>query len=490
MSNVNINGSVLGSSLQDLLMAPDIEPGDDASYQICKALYTYHPMGAKLADFPLQMAQSKPRKILVPDGPEDVLVEAFEEEWRKIGADIQILNVASLARVYGVASIAMMVKDLEADQPVDYEKLWDADISFNAFDPLNTAGSLVLSQEPNNMDFLKVKGISVQGQAYNRSRTVTLLNERPMYIDYTTSAFGYVGRSIYQRALYQLKSFIRTMITDDMIATKAGVIVAKMQQQSSAIDNMMSLFQGQKRDLLKDAQVGNVLSISTEEEIQSLDLKNMDAPYQLARKNIIENIATASGTPAKLLLSETFAEGFGEGTEDAKHIADFINGIREWMEPLYAFFDKIVRHRAWNEEFYKTIQERFPKEYGKVEYKAAFYKWSNSFKPQWPSLLDEPESEKAQIDKVRLEAITGMLEVLLPQMDPENKAVLIEWAQDNFNALKNLFDSPLVLDMDALKNFTPPEAEAPPGEPKPSKPFADSARGAHSLVRLPSRSQP
>jgi len=477
-----------------MLTAGDIQPGDEPSYQICKTIYSYHPLGAKLADFPIAMAQSQPRKITVPKGPEEALVEAFETEWRRIGADRHIFNLARLARVYGVASIALLVKDIETDVPVDYDKLFDAEIGFNVLDPLNTAGSLVLDQNPNALDFQKVLGVAVQGKAYHRSRTVTLLNEDPIFIEYTTSAFGYVGRSIYQRALYQLKSFISTLITDDMIALKSGVLIAKLVQQSSAIDAMMSAIAGQKRDMVKEAQTGNVISIGAEEEIESLNLQNIDGAYGMARKNIIENIASAASTPAKILLSETFAEGFGEGTEDAKHIAQHINGLRRWLEPAYAFFDKLVRHRAWNPEFYERICAEYPEQYKKAKYKAAFYEWSNSFTTEWPSLLEEPDSEKIKVSDVQLRAIVALVEVLAPLVDPANKAAVLRWAQDNLNALKLLFPTPLDLDFDALIEFAesqpPPEEEAAPGEPKPPKPMSASdsmVRLSDAVARLPAR---
>ena len=503
MSSLNVQGAVLGNSLATLLTASDIQPGDDASYQLCKTIYSYHPMGGKLADFPIQMAQSQQRKISVPKGPEERLVEAFEAEWQAIGADKHIENLARLARIYGISSLALLVKGVEPDQALDFDKLADAEMSINVFDPLNTSGSLVLSQQPNEMDFQKVQGIAVQGQSYHRSRTVVLLNEDPIFIEYTQSAFGYVGRSIYQRALFQLKSFVNTLVTDDMIVTKAGVLVAKMVQQSSAIDQMMAAISGQKRELLKEAQTGNVLSIGTEETIESLDLQNLESPYTAARKNIIENIASASGTPAKLLLSETFAAGFGEGTEDAKHIAMYINGIREWMHPVYEFFDKVVRYRAWNEDFYKTIQAEFPNEYKKKGYKQAFYDWSNSFEAEWPSLLEEPDSDKIKVADVQLRAVIALLEVLLPAVDPHNKMEIIRWASDNFNQLKLLFPTPLTLDYDELETYLastlPGEgqdgeggegADTPPKEPSPPKPFSDAMAGYTSAVaRLPNRSR-
>ena len=64
---------------------------------------------------------------------------------------------------------------------------------FNCFDPLNTAGSLVLNQNPNEIDFQKVKGIIVNGRAYHRTRTVVIMNEDPIYISFTGSAFGVIG---------------------------------------------------------------------------------------------------------------------------------------------------------------------------------------------------------------------------------------------------------------------------------------------------------
>ena len=154
----------------------------------------------------------------------------------------------------------------------------------------------------------------------------------------------------------------------------------------------------------------------------------------------------------------------------------FIDGVREWLGPAYDFFDKIVRYRAWNEDFYRTIQNEFPEEYGDKDYRTAFYEWTNSFAADWPSLLEEPDSEKIEVDKVKMEAVTGILETLLPQMDPENKVRVIRWACDNLNENKMLFGSPLELDWDALESYEPPQppdtGEDQDQEPRPPRPRA------------------
>lgn len=470
-ATINITGSNIGTTLESLLMADEIAPGSDVGYELCKQIYLYHPLGQKMVEKPIDIAMSQPREITIPQSPETMVKEAFEREWLAIGADKHIANVMHISRMYGIGSIIYGAVGVPTDEPINPKDLAGLDLYFNALDPLNTAGSLVLSQDPNSPDFQKHAAIAVSGQPYHRSRSCTILNGSPVYINYTNSAYGFVGRSVYQRALFPLKSFVQSMITDDMVTRKAGLLIAKMKAPGSIIDNMMQKMAAVKRNLLKEAKTNNVMTIGHEESIETLNMMNADGAMTTARKNILENIASAAPMPAKILNNETFAEGFGEGTEDAKATAQYIEGVRRDMAPLYAFFDKIVQYRAWNPEFYKTVQAEFP-EYKNVPYTKAFYDWVNSFKAIWPSLLTEPASEKIKVEDTKLKAIIALVEVLMPSLDPDNKALMIQWAADNFNAQKLLFEQPLELDYQALAEYVPPEPAAGPSEPKP---FAGNA---------------
>lgn len=466
MSTININGSGLGNALETLLTAPDIVPGDQPSYELCKTIYLYHPLGGKIAEAPIAMAMCQEREISVPDGPEDRVRDKFKQQWRDDHCDENIFNVATLARVYGIASLAIVTDKVPANKPIEPKKIADLPISFSVFDPLNTAGSLVLNQDPNAIDFQKITAISVAGVPYHRSRSVTIMNGRPVYIAYTTSAFGFVGRSAFQRALFPLKSFVQSMVTDDLITKKAGVFVAMLKSAGAIIDNIMQSMAGLKRLFVKEATNGNVISIGADEKIETLNMQNVDGAYKLARTNILENIAAGDDMPAQLLNSETFAEGFGEGSEDAKKVARYIDRVRVWMSPLYDFLTPIVQRRAWNEDFYKTIQNEFP-EYRDVLYEDAFFRWQRSFAAIWPSLLTEPESEKVKTDDVRLKGVIATVEVFGPMLDPENRATLLGWAQDILNQNKFLFQSPLFLDIEKLMAYTPPAELEEPHEPKP-----------------------
>jgi uncharacterized membrane protein YgcG len=305
----------------------------------------------------------------------------------------------------------------------------------------------------------------VQGQAYHPSRTFVVLNERPMYLAWTHGAYGYVGRSVYQRAWYPLKSFLKTMVTDDMVTTKAGVIVAKIKQAGSAADAIIAVATRQKRDVVKEAEVGNVINIGVDEEVESLNLMNLDAPMTMARDNILKNCATAADMPAMILNEETFVEGFGEGTEDARRVGLYVKRIRQEMDPHYAWFDEIAMHRAWSPEFYATVQARYPNVFGRVSYIAAFYAWKNTFKAIWPNWLEEEDSDKVRTQEVALRSAIAAATTLLPISDPANQVKIAAWLADTFNDLPNLFKTPIEIDVDSMEQYLQQRAQQQAQQP-------------------------
>lgn len=456
-------GSALTSDLMQILSATEIQPGSDPSYQLCKALYTSHPLGAKLAEAPIDIAQSQAREITVVDGPEDRLKEAFERTWKSIGtigADAIIHNLMRTSRIYGISSLAVGARGLDTEKEIPRSKLHELDLYFNILDPLNTAGSLVLNQDPNAPDFQKPTALRVGSQYYHPANTLVMLNEQPIYISWSNSAFGFVGRSVYQRVLYPLKSYVQTMITDDLVSFKAGVLVAKMKSETSNTNRRVSNMFGWKRSQVKTASTGNVLGIGLEESIESLNMLNLEAPYHLARENILKNITAGAPMPAQLLDMETMVSGFGEGTEDAKNIAHYIDRVRMAMRPAYEFMDTLVQHIAWNPSFYRDLQRDMP-EYKKIPYETAFNQWRNSFSTTWPNLLTEPESEMIIVEDVRFKSVVALIETVSPLLDPLNRARMVMWAADEINARKKLFENQLIIDEGELEKNGPQNVKEP-----------------------------
>jgi hypothetical protein len=468
MATIALNGSSLNPELMLLLGENEgIKPGSQPSYQLCKTIYLYHPWGSKIVDKPIKMAQSQPREIAIPVAP-DIVKAAYLREWKRMKADKAIRNLARTARIYGIGSQAVMIEGEDPSKPLDLKTLWKKDIVFNTFDPLNTAGSLVLNQDPLAIDFQHPVSIRVSGKAFHRTRSCIVMNEAPVYIDYQASTFGFTGRSVYQRALYPLKTFIQTMRTDDLITVKAGVIVAKQEQPGSIIDGAMQWLYAQKRNLLGEAKTSDVLGIGKDESIETLNFQNLQGPYELARKNCKENVASAVPMPAKLLNDETFAEGFGEGTEDAKEIARFVDDTREDLDPIYSWMETLCFHRAINPDLYKLVQKAYPEEYGSRPFEEVFYEWRNSFEAKWPNYLSEPPSELVKVDDVKLRALMALLEILLGQLSPTNKAKLVEFVQDNVNEMKLLFNGrDLDLDLEDIVSYVAPQGAGDDFKPEP-----------------------
>jgi hypothetical protein len=468
MSTISITNTAVGGSLIDLLNAGDIQPGSDIGYNICKTLWEYHPLGGKLVEKPIRLALSKKRLITMDMEADEMCIEAFEREWESLGATNHIRDVMFINRAYGAAGIVYGAEGIPTSEPIDPWKLSELNLYFNQLDPLNMAGSIVTNQNPNAPDFQKpLPYTTAAGQPYHPSRSTVVFNGTPIYLSYQASAFGFTGRSVFLRALYPLKSFIQSMITDDLVTFKSGLIISKMKPAGSIVNRVMSSVAGIKRTYLQQGGTGNVLSIDIDEEISSIDLNNTGLAMTTARDNIIANIAAASDVPAMLLKDEAFTQGFGEGTEDAKAIVQYIHGIREDMASLYKFFDKIVMHRAWNEEFFNAVKNKFPETYGSMTYETAFYFWKDKFTVEWESLMEEPESDKVKVEETKMNGITQMLTAMLPVVDPVNKAKLLVWAQDNINEMQSMFQSTLELDEDLLASYEPPEAVAPLTEPKP-----------------------
>jgi hypothetical protein len=467
MSSITINTNGLTTPLQSIL-AIDLQPGAHLSYQDAKILWIYHPLAAKLVEKPITLAMSKPRKLEIDSPVQEQLIKAFQTEWQNLGCDNHIRDLMNISRAYGVGALAINGATQATNDPIDFWQIANAqDLYVNTYDALNLAGSVVTNQNPNAPDFQKpMQCITAAGQPYHPSKTVTMFHGTPIYLDFQSSSFSFSGRSIFLRSLYPLKSFVQSMMVDDLVSLKSGVIIAKTKQPGSIINNLMQKAAGYKRQILQEAQTGNVISIEIDEEIESINLQNTDKAMTVARDNIIANIASGADVPAIMLKSESMTHGFGEGTEDSKQIVQYIDHIRAEMRPAYEFFDKIVMHRAWNEDFFATLKNTYPDELANTDYKAFFYKCVEEFECKWPSLMEEPESELAKVDESKVKNLVEVLRTLLPIADPENKAKLVEWAESNLNQMKHLFNTEMTLDFDALAEYVPPTPLAEPTEPK------------------------
>jgi hypothetical protein len=124
--------------------------------------------------------------------------------------------------------------------------------------------------------------------------------------------------------------------------------------------------------------------------------------------------------------------------------------LRETMDPVYRFLDRIVMHRAWTPAFFNSMKKKYPEKYEGMSYKEAFYQWANSFSAIWPSYLREPDHDQIKVDDTKMKAAISVYQILEFSFDPENKARLIQWIADAITNNKLLYSSPLQLDYKKL----------------------------------------
>lgn len=485
MNNFSINGAFisagtqLGSALNDILNADDIVPGSAPGYATCKLLYVAHILGAKIVEGPVKLAQSKKRVISIENAPPEAL-KIFEATRTKLRADYFVRNTMYLNRIYGTATLGCGFIDKDNTQPLDLNVVHKEEIYFVAFDSLNTSGSGVLDINPNSPGFLlPAANSSIAGKPWGRGHLITIQNGPPLYLEWSPSAYSFGGRSVFVACLYPMKSFIQTMICDDMVTRKAGLLVAFMKATGSIVNALQQAAASIKRFLLKSGATGEVLGVTTEDRIESLDLQNIDKAMVTARSNIIKNIATAVPMPARLIEQEAFAEGFGEGVEDTKEIIRYTEEIRGEMQPLYDFTDTICQHVAWSPEFLETLRAKYPEIYSRRSDAEMFYSLKNNFKATWPNLLEEPESEKAKQDKVRVEGMLEIVNTLRPMANENGQRALVQFVADNIGEYVALFPVPLSIDPDDFMERPPQPGElgAAPGEAADPEETAEPEKG-------------
>ena len=160
--------SIGGPSI-DLLSAEAIIPGSPAETAPARPSWHTTRLAPKTGGKPHRLGAEPGACITVSNGPESRLVPAFKKEWKEtggaanvtggpVGADAIILNLyRTVLCAYGIASLIVGDRKNQTHRKrrFDLAKVHETDPYYNVLDPLNTAGSLVLDQDPNSPNFQK-----------------------------------------------------------------------------------------------------------------------------------------------------------------------------------------------------------------------------------------------------------------------------------------------------------------------------------------------
>lgn len=466
MAEIQFNNN-LSSELAKILDSEDIQPGTDVGYELCKLLWQYHPLGGKLVEKPIEMAMCKPRQYNVDTDPDERVISQFRDTWERMGINDKVKNFFFVSRCYGAAAIGVGTLGSSCSSPLPSFGMQEDEIYINVWDPLNAAGSMVTDQNPNSPFFQEPKKtLKINNKDWHASRTLKMFNGTPIYLEFQNSTFGFTGRSVFQRILFPMKSYIGTMEANDLVSQKAGVLVAKVSQNGSIANGIKAAASMFKREVIKLARNKGVISIGPQDEVESLNLQNIDKALNAARDNIISDIASGSDVPAILIKEEAFSKGWGEGSEDSKAISQYIDGVRQKIEPVMDFFEELVMYVAWTEDFFNALKNDFP-DIITGNYQQTFHLWKREFTAKWQELVEESPDKRREADSKVIQQAKDLYVAMAPTLDPENRATLADWVSGIVNGTQTYGDFPLIIDMEALANYIPPPPEPNDGNNQP-----------------------
>jgi hypothetical protein len=459
---VNVQPNVPERNTNPLInMLENAVPGDEPSYELCKLLYTKHPIGAKIVEAPIQLVFSQER--VISGVPEDVKNQ-FTATWKKVSAESAIRNTVRLSKIYGVSTLAELSEGI-----------------YNVYDSQNTGGSFGSMNELLSPQFMKTPSVRVLDRVFGPGECIVLHNGPSVYLDYVSSGYGYTGRSVYHAAVFDLGTYLDTMHANRLISQKAGVLVAKIKTMGAAVTGVMQQMSGFKRNLLQEAKTYNVLQVGHEDEVESLNLMHATEANNGSKESILDSIAAAVGMPAIILKSETLAQGLGgSGAEDSKVIANYVSEERTSIQPLYDFMVPRVQKLAWTPEFYESFQATDP-DYQGVPFETALYEWIEAFEFEFPDFLREQKSEKAKSVEARIKLVESAFNLLNGNSSPDDRRMLHQFVMDNYNSedIKEFLPVPLELNLDGdfsepapteIKESISESADSPSDNPPNQKP--------------------
>lgn len=381
----------------------------DLTYQECKSIYRYWPLGKRIASQLPNFAMSAPREIIVKDAPVDV-IEQFNKTADSVNLDKQIRKCSIYARIYGLAAMYIACENVNADKNLTQKDVISNRIAFNILDPLNIS-SVNVDQDASSMFYQKVKHITINGNINVGSRRATVVfNDIPLYLKFNPSTFSFSGASVYQNMTGLIKSWNRAIISLERMSTKAGSIIVKGKDRSHTSGVSMGAI-SKNLSLIRDMQNDGIANIG-EGEVEFFQLTGMQDIDTLVNSLNTALMMALSDTPSAILLDKNLSNGFNDGSEDMKAIIMAVDNFRKLvLSPLYDFADPFVMYKAWDDEFVERIKEEYPSDYRGMSNVEIVQSWVEGFSFEWGNLYPEPEKDKIETNSAKLDLLAKAKEL-------------------------------------------------------------------------------
>lgn len=376
----------------------------DLTYQECKDIYRFWPLGKRVASSLPNFAMSADREIIVKDSPSEI-VDQFKKTAESLQLDKQIRKCSIYSRVFGLAAMFVACENVAVTKNLTRKDVLNNRIVFNVLDPLNIAGIRV-NQDANSLQYQKVEQIQINGgQVVGSKRATAIFNDLPLYLKFSPSTFSFSGPSIYQNMTGVIKSWNRAIVALERIATKAGSIVVKSNSlaHASGIDIAAT-----KRNLqlIRNMENDGIAALNEGGEIEFFQLNGVAEIDSIINQLNTSLMMALSDTPSAILLDKNLANGFADGSEDMKAIIMSVDNFRKLaLSPLYNFADPFVMYKAWDDEFIETMKKEYPDLYRGMSNIEILTSWVQGFSFKWGNLYPEPEKDRLDTNSVKLDLL-------------------------------------------------------------------------------------
>ena len=372
----------------------------DLSYEECRDIYRFWPLGKRVASALPNFAMSAGRKFIIKNAPPEV-IDKIEKTAIDMNIEAIVNNACIYARIYGIAFIYIANKDTP-DKPFLYKDILEPH-SFNILDPLAMGGSIRIDIDPTSPFFNKPVDYRIKGNLVHSQRIFYCTNDIPLYYKWNPSSYSWSGPSIYQNMTLLIRSWNRSIIAIQRMATKAASIIVKRKDISydtgvslKAIEHNLNMIRNMEND--------GIASVRTGEEIEFFQLTGIAEIDVIINKLHSALMMALNDTPSGILLDKNLAQSMSDGDNDMKAIIIAVDKFRkDTLTPIYNFLDKFLLYKAFDADFIKDIIKKYPDLYAKMGVNLIRENWISNYTFEYNNIYPLSENEMADTQSKQLD---------------------------------------------------------------------------------------
>lgn len=384
----------------------------DLTYEECRDIYRYWPLGKRVATALPNFAMSSGRTFSVKENLPEV-VRALEEAESALKIP-QVVNKAAIySRVYGLSFVYVASDSSECppDKPLSKEEFLHSSCRFNVLDPLSAGGSIQIDNDSLSPTFGLPIYLKVKGKTVSPSRLHLCFNDIPLYYKFNPSSFSFGGPSIYQNMTLLIRSWNRTVLSLQRLATKAASIVVK-RKDGSGITGAQVQALNKNLTAIRSMENDGILSMRVGEEVEFFALNGLSEIDSICNRLNSMLMMALSDTPSGILLDKNLSTGLADGDNDMKAIIIATDRFRkDILKPIYNFLDKFLCYKAFTPELISEIKEKYPELYRDKSDESILTELLDSYSFEFNELYPQSENEKEDTSSKKLDNLLKLKEL-------------------------------------------------------------------------------